>query len=81
MEDMSIKQYYIFQMEEKRRIDEYSCLLEDTVQNVRSLRLRGESRLAYIRCTYQEHKKRLCQNVPEQKFLSAVLLMVNKRKF
>lgn len=73
MEDRSLRQDYRLQIEEKRRMDEYSGFLEDTVRSVRYLNLRGKSRLAYLRSVYREHRKDICREVPEQKFLTAVL--------
>lgn len=78
MDDLSLQQYYRLQIEEKHRIDEYSIFLEDTVRNVRYLNLRGKSQLTYLQSVYREHRKDVCRDVPEQKFLTAAFAEMKK---
>lgn len=78
MDELSLQLYYRLQIEEKHRIDEYSSFLEDTVQNVRHLNIRGKSQLAYLQSVYREHRKGACRGVPEQRFLTAVLADMKK---
>lgn len=74
MGDLSLQQDYRLEMEEKQRMDEYSILLEETVQNIRHLGIRGRGRLAYLHSVYREHRNGACRNVPEQKFLTAAFM-------
>lgn len=78
MDGLLLQQYYRLQIEEKHRIDEYSIFLEDTVRNVRHLNLRRKSQLAYLQSVYREHREGVCRGVPEQKFLTAVLVDMKK---
>ncbi len=80
MEELSLQQYYRDQIEEKRKADAYSDLLEDTVQSARYLNLRGKSRTVYLEGVYRAHKKGLCRDVPKQKFFSAILSGMEKQK-
>lgn len=80
MDDLSLQQYYRLQLEEKKRIDEYTSFLETAVRNTRRLNLRGKSRVAYLQDLYREQKKEACRDVPEQKFLTAVFSEIKKQK-
>ena len=71
MED--ILESHGLQIEEKYWIDEYIELIEDTVHKLQKRKLRGKSRRAFVSEVYRMNRKRICQSVSEQKFLSAVL--------
>lgn len=71
MED--ILESHELQIEEKRRIDEYIGLIEDTVHHIQKRKLRGKSCLAFVSGVYRMNQRGICQGMSEQKFLSAVL--------
>lgn len=72
MEELSLQQYFRYEMGEKQRKDEFDNLLEDTVHRVRRLKLRGKGRRAYLQSVYRENKKRICREIPERSFLMYV---------
>lgn len=72
MEELSLQQYFRYEMGEKQRKDEFDNLLEDTVHRVRRLKLRGKGRRAYLQSVYRENKKGICREIPERSFLMYV---------
>ena len=72
MEELSLQQYFRYEMGEKQRKYEFDKLLEDTVHRVRRLKLRGKGRRAYLQSVYRENKKRICREIPERSFLMYV---------
>ncbi len=72
MEELSLQQYFRYEMGEKQRKDEFDNLLEDTVHRVRRLKLRGKGRRAYLQSVYRENKKGICRGLPERSFLMYV---------
>lgn len=70
MED--IFESHELQIEEKRRIDEYIGLIEDTVHHIQKRKLRGKSCLAFVSGVYRMNQGGICRGMSEQKFLSAV---------
>lgn len=72
MEELSLQQYFRYEIEEKQRKDEFDNLLEDTVHRVRRLKLRGKGRRAYLQSVYRENKKGICREIPERSFLMYV---------
>lgn len=71
MEDIFVS--HELQIEEKKRIDGYTELIEDTIQDIQKRKLQGKSRLAFVSGIYRMNQREICQGMSEQKFLSAVL--------
>lgn len=68
MEELSLQQYFRYEMGEKQRKDEFDNLLEDTVHRIRRLKLRGKGRRAYLQSVYRENRKGICRAIPERSF-------------
>ena len=75
MEELSLQQYFRYEMEEKQRKDEFDNLLEDTAHRIKRLKLRRKGRSAYLQSVYRENKKGICRDIPERKFLMYVSMM------
>ena len=75
MEELSLQQYFRYEIEEKQRKDEFDNLLEDTAHRIKRLKLRGKGRSAYLQSVYRENKKAICRDIPERKFLMYVSMM------
>lgn len=75
MEELSLQQYFRYEMEEKQRKDELDNLLEDTAHRIKRLKLRGKGRSAYLQSVYRENKKGICRDIPERKFLKYISMM------
>ena len=75
MEELSLQQYFRYEMEEKQRKDDFDNLLEDTAHRIKRLKLRGKGRSAYLQSVYRENKKGICRDIPGRKFLMYVSTM------
>lgn len=72
MEEIFLQQCYEQEIEEKKRTDDYECLIEDTAQRVKRMKLKGKARNRYLQKLYHENKGKFCAEGSAQEFFSAV---------
>lgn len=58
---------------EKKQIDAYEEMQEEIVMSIRSLKLHGKARKAYVELAYARIEKRVQEEIPKQKFISQTL--------
>ena len=78
MENTALQQYYRTLEEDKRQIDTYSVLLDNTVKHLKNMSLRGRSRAMYLETVYQEQKKTYL-DVPKWRFFADVNMKAGKK--
>lgn len=78
MEEITLQQYFRYEMGEKQRKDEFDNLLEDTVHRVQRMKLSGKGRRAYLQSVYRENKNGICREIPERKFLTHVFMSLKR---
>ena len=65
---------------EKRKMDEYEKLVEDTEDKIHQLKLHGKQQILFIKDIYLEHQNSVCSGIIQKKFSMDVLNLKKKKE-